>query len=590
MRLSERTSRWFARLVLPAAVGGACAYCADMFVAKTWLQTIELRLHQESARRSAIRVDDRIRLVAVTDDSPKRLGLPTAQDRIPRSLYADLLRGLDEAGARVALIDVFFEEEGVPNEDRSLRSALRELRSLRVTLATRYDDAGPVQTPRGFVGRYLPEALYEPKAMPRVALGGSYPLRDEEGVLMGAPAILAGADGTPRLHAAFQAAIQSLDADDQPWKMSRDGRRLSVVNAEWRLNGNHALVVEWPGSTKAIPQIEITRALADLADPARRLDYRGRIVVVGSLRGEGDTWESGRYGPVRGAVFLANMLNDALQPDSLRIVALHDVPYFLASGLLSMVAFSLGFARRALVSLVGIGAVASLGWTLSLVVQRTLGLSCERLAPTLGILLAGVLGLLASQSRLFREDHRAPGSVEEATVLFLDVRGSTRLLHTLGVSAYRTLAEALLDEGGKVVVGHGGVVERTLGDGFMAIFRPGRSRHHALRAADAAADLVGASARLAEREATDLAVGVGFETGMVSGGFVDEGGHRVWSSAGETVNLAKRLQASSEALGASVVVGPIARRLLGAEWSVRFLGLIEAKGFDEPIEANVLDL
>ncbi|MCW5935806.1 MAG: adenylate/guanylate cyclase domain-containing protein [Fimbriimonadaceae bacterium] len=128
---------------------------------------------------------------------------------------------------------------------------------------------------------------------------------------------------------------------------------------------------------------------------------------------------------------------------------------------------------------------------------------------------------------------QSEGALTEAAILFCDIEDSTGLTRRLGPEGYQALYAQFIATSDSVVRRNDGELERTTGDGFVAVFRP--HRHHPVdRAVKAAEEILTATATLAKSS-------LGMEFGRVSGAYVSEGGREVWSSAGETANLAKRL-------------------------------------------------
>ena len=70
---------------------------------------------------------------------------------------------------------------------------------------------------------------------------------------------------------------------------------------------------------------------------------------------------------------------------------------------------------------------------------------------------------------------------------------------------------------------------------------------------------------------------------MVVGDLVGQGSAQERAVVGDTPNLAARLQSLAE--GGGVVVGAVARRLLGDRFRLRDLGKHTVKGLAEPVEA-----
>jgi class 3 adenylate cyclase len=158
-----------------------------------------------------------------------------------------------------------------------------------------------------------------------------------------------------------------------------------------------------------------------------------------------------------------------------------------------------------------------------------------------------------------------------ATVLFVDIVDSTRLVTGLDPEVVRRRVNKFFETVSECVTQHGGIVEKFAGDAVMAAFGvPQAHEDDAQRAARAA---------LAMREAVDeleLQARIGIEAGEV----VVDGSESTFAT-GEAVNLASRLQ--SAARPGEILVGPTAYRLAAASIVVEDAGPLELKGIDGPL-------
>src|SRR5690349_700540 len=128
-------------------------------------------------------------------------------------------------------------------------------------------------------------------------------------------------------------------------------------------------------------------------------------------------------------------------------------------------------------------------------------------------------------------------------ILFTDVEGSTRLARALGDGWPRVVAEhhRILRE---AIEGHGGTVERVMGDGFFALFADAGA------AAAAAVDAQAAIAAHAWPAAADgLCVRMGIHRGVVERSASD--------LTGLDIHLAARVEAAAH--GGQVVLTAAAR-------------------------------
>jgi adenylate cyclase len=135
-----------------------------------------------------------------------------------------------------------------------------------------------------------------------------------------------------------------------------------------------------------------------------------------------------------------------------------------------------------------------------------------------------------------------PGGAElEISVVFADVRGSTGLAERTSASEFRGLIQAYYRSAAAAIDANGGIIDKFLGDGIMALFIPMiAGENHAGRAIDAGrAILAGVEGDgLARR---GLMVGVGVHTGEAFVGIVGADEKTDFTALGDTVNIAARL-------------------------------------------------
>ena len=141
----------------------------------------------------------------------------------------------------------------------------------------------------------------------------------------------------------------------------------------------------------------------------------------------------------------------------------------------------------------------------------------------------------------------APVGLEErrktVTILFADLVESTELAEALDPESLRRVLDGYFGAARRAIEGHGGTIEKFIGDAVMAIFGvPVAHEDDALRAVRAAADTRAAVAALSEaverEHGLKLDLRIGINTGDV---YVGDPGHGGLVT-GNAVNVAKRVE------------------------------------------------
>ncbi|HYM01459.1 MAG TPA: adenylate/guanylate cyclase domain-containing protein [Stellaceae bacterium] len=139
------------------------------------------------------------------------------------------------------------------------------------------------------------------------------------------------------------------------------------------------------------------------------------------------------------------------------------------------------------------------------------------------------------------------GEARDAAILFLDIRGFTRLGAELAPSALMSLLMEYHARVVPIIQRHGGAIDKFLGDGILATFgaaaRSERYAADALEAIDAVmAEASAWRADRARRGVPPLAVNAGLAVGRIVFGAVGDERRLEYTVIGDTVNLAAKLE------------------------------------------------
>ncbi|UYN93902.1 MAG: adenylate/guanylate cyclase domain-containing protein [Enhydrobacter sp.] len=188
------------------------------------------------------------------------------------------------------------------------------------------------------------------------------------------------------------------------------------------------------------------------------------------------------------------------------------------------------------------------------------------------------------------------GRAQDAAVLFVDIIGSTRRMEALPpeqvIEAVRAYHQRIVP----IVFRHGGSIDKFLGDGVMAVFgAPEKSpsaAYDAVLCAVVILDTIDAwSADRVARGNVATTVGIGIHYGPVVQGNVGIADRLEFTTLGDTVNLASRLEGmtrqvdsgillSHEALDAAERLAPLPP---GIKARCRDLGPLPIAGHEAPI-------
>ena len=195
-----------------------------------------------------------------------------------------------------------------------------------------------------------------------------------------------------------------------------------------------------------------------------------------------------------------------------------------------------------------------------------------------------VVARLVAQPELLRLE----GEIREITALFTDIEGFTSMTERVDPRTLVGLLDRYFDGLSRIVVEHGGMVDKLVGDGLHAIFNaPLDLADHPRRAVDCAI----AIRNFGERFRQDLpaaAAGfgrtrVGLETGVVVVGDVGGGRKLDYTAHGDAMNMAARLEAANKELGSSICIGPATAARLPNR-ALRPLGRLDVRGRSTPAE------
>ncbi len=171
-----------------------------------------------------------------------------------------------------------------------------------------------------------------------------------------------------------------------------------------------------------------------------------------------------------------------------------------------------------------------------------------------------------------------------ATVLFADVVGFREVAEHLEAAALAELVASCLDELTATVERHGGVVDKYMGDGLMALFGiPNAIEDAPKQAINAAIDMRAAVQAFAGARELALTLHAGANTGLVIAGEIGGRVKRDFTAIGDTVNLASRLKDASPP--GAIYVGIETHRHTDQDFEYAPVAPLVLKGKAQPVPA-----
>lgn len=181
------------------------------------------------------------------------------------------------------------------------------------------------------------------------------------------------------------------------------------------------------------------------------------------------------------------------------------------------------------------------------------------------------------------------GAEIELSMLFADIRGSTKIAESLSPAEFRKLINRFYQATTGVLVQSNAFIEKLIGDEVAGLFVPGLAGpQHARVAVEAARQILRATGHAAAGEPW-APLGVGVHTGMAYVGAVgDADGMTTISALGDAVNTTAHL--ASQARTGEVLVSEDAAAAAGVDLHRYESRSLQLKSRSEPVKVRVIRL
>jgi adenylate cyclase len=171
---------------------------------------------------------------------------------------------------------------------------------------------------------------------------------------------------------------------------------------------------------------------------------------------------------------------------------------------------------------------------------------------------------------------------KDLTLLFTDIRGFTTLCEGMKPDKVVEILNHYLDIQSTIIIENGGDVDKFMGDAIMATFDGPKKEFNACKAG-----MEIRTAMAEEKQAASLAkksvisIGIGITTGPVVFGSIGAKDRMDFTSIGDTVNLASRLESANKKYGTKTLITDAVYAKVKSAFLCREIDMLTVKGKSE---------
>nr|BFD62247.1 hypothetical protein BdHM001_09280 [Bdellovibrio sp. HM001] len=190
---------------------------------------------------------------------------------------------------------------------------------------------------------------------------------------------------------------------------------------------------------------------------------------------------------------------------------------------------------------------------------------------------------------LINKDIGVGGQTKEVVVFFSDIRGFTAFSEKRSPEEVVEMLNEYFGVMVKIINSHGGVVDKFIGDAIMAVWgapkSSDRDAHQAVRAClEMRRALEELNERRIARNQPPINIGMGLHAGKAISGTIGSDERMEYTVIGNTVNTASRIEASTKAFGADLLISDTVIERIGEDFKTELAGAAEVKGRSEALK------
>lgn len=196
----------------------------------------------------------------------------------------------------------------------------------------------------------------------------------------------------------------------------------------------------------------------------------------------------------------------------------------------------------------------------------------------------GIIPYISASTLKQAEKGIASSTQKDLAFLFTDIRGFTTLCEGMEPDQVVGVLNRYLDLETEIILNNKGDVDKFVGDEMMAFFEGPEKEINACRAAMQIRYAMMEEKERREKEGLPVvAIGIGINAGPVVFGSVGARDRMDFTSIGDTVNLAARLEGANKAYGSKSIITEVVYEKVKEQFLCRELDYIAVKGKNEPV-------
>jgi adenylate cyclase len=189
--------------------------------------------------------------------------------------------------------------------------------------------------------------------------------------------------------------------------------------------------------------------------------------------------------------------------------------------------------------------------------------------------------------KLLHQKGETGGEIRNVCVMFLDIRSFTTFSENRSPQEVFTYLNTLFEFMIEIVNRNHGIINKFLGDGFMAVFgapfSEGNDSQNAVRAAREILQKL--HQEVEAKRILPTKVGIGLHAGNAVTGNVGSSQRKEYTIIGDAVNLASRVESLNKQFDSQLLISEAVRNAIGKDGEEAIsLGKVTVKGRNDPVE------